>query len=331
MVQINGQEIGPIGYGLMGLTWRAKPAPEEQAFEAMRAALQNGNNFWNAGEFYGKPEYNSMTLLERYFAKYPEDADKVVVSWKGGVNVQNLHPDGSPEGIHRSLDNIITQLKGRKKIDIFECARRDVNTPLEVTFGTIQKEYIDTGKVGGLCLSEVSAATIHEAVKHAKIVGVEVELSLFSTDVLSNGIAAACAEHNIPLVAYSPIGRGLLTGEIKKFEDLPEGDFRRIMPRFQPENFDINLKLVKQVEELAAKKGVTPAQLAIGWTLAISKKPGMPVVIPIPGATTAERVNENAKAASVEFTDAELAEIDATLAKFEVAGGRYPAGAHINT
>ncbi|KAF4821773.1 Pyridoxal reductase [Colletotrichum tropicale] len=331
MVQINGQEIGPIGYGLMGLTWRAKPAPEEQAFEAMRAALQNGNNFWNAGEFYGKPEYNSMTLLERYFAKYPEDADKVVVSWKGGVNVQNLHPDGSPEGIRRSLDNIITQLKGRKKIDIFECARRDANTPLEVTFGIIQKEYIDTGKVGGLCLSEVSAATIQEAVKHAKIVGVEVELSLFSTDVLSNGIAAACAEHKIPLIAYSPIGRGLLTGEIKKFEDLPEGDFRRHMPRFQPENFNINLKLVKQVEELAAKKGVTPAQLAIGWTLAISKKPGMPVVIPIPGATTAERVNENAKAAAVEFTDGELAEIDATLAKFEVAGGRYPAGAPINT
>lgn len=329
MVQINGHEVGQVGFGLMGLTWRAKPCPEEQAFEAMRAAIKNGNVFWNAGEFYGTPEYNSMTLLERYFAKYPEDAEKVVLSVKGGVNVQNLHPDGSPEGIRRSLDNIISQLKGRKKIDVFECARRDQNTPLDVTFGIIQKEYIDTGKVGGICLSEVSAATIHEAVKHAKITGVEVELSLFSTDVLSNDIAAACAEHNIPLIAYSPIGRGMLTGEIKSIDDIPEGDFRRIMPRFQPDAFDINLKLVKQIQDLAAKKNVTPAQLAISWTVALSKKPGMPEIIPIPGATTAARVNENAKL--VELTEEELAEIDATLAKFEVAGGRYPAGAHINT
>ncbi|KAF9876465.1 aldo/keto reductase [Colletotrichum karsti] len=329
MVQINGQEVGQIGFGLMGLTWRAQPAPEEQAFEAMRAAIANGNIFWNAGEFYGPPEYNSMILLERYFAKYPEDADKVVLSVKGGVDVKTLKPDGTPEGIRRSLDNIISQLKGRKKVDVFESARRDASVPIDVTFGVIQKEYIDTGKVGGISLSEVSAATIHEAVKHAKIVGVEVELSLFSTEVLSNGVAAACAEHNIPLIAYSPIGRGLLTGEIKKFDDLPEGDFRRFLPRFQADNFDINLKLVKQVEDLAAKKGVTPAQLAIGWTIALSKKPGMPEIIPIPGATTAARVKENAKL--VEFTDAELAEIDATLAKFEVAGSRYPAGAHVNT
>ncbi|KAF6839885.1 pyridoxal reductase [Colletotrichum plurivorum] len=329
MVQINGRNVGQLGFGLMGFTWRANPCPEEQAFEAMRAAIKNGNIFWNAGEFYGTPEYNSMTLLERYFAKYPEDAEKVVLSVKGGVNLKNLHPDGSPEGVRRSLDNIISQLKGRKKIDVFECARRDPETPLDVTFGIIQKEYIDTGKVGGICLSEVSAATIHEAVKHAKIVGVEVELSLFSTDVLSNDIAAACAEHNVPLIAYSPIGRGMLTGEIKSIDDIPEGDFRRMMPRFQPDTFDINMKLVKQVQDLAAKKGVTPAQLAISWTVALSKKPGMPEIIPIPGATTAARVNENAKL--VELTEEELAEIDATLAKFEVVGGRYPAGAPVNT
>ncbi|KAF6810714.1 pyridoxal reductase [Colletotrichum sojae] len=329
MVQINGREVGQLGFGLMGLTWRVNPCPEEQAFEAMRAAIKNGNIFWNAGEFYGTPEYNSMTLLERYFAKYPEDAEKVVLSVKGGLNIKNLHPDGSPEGIRRSLDNIISQLKGRKKIDVFECARRDPNTPLDVTFGIIQNEYIDTGKVGGICLSEVSAATIHEAVKLAKIVGVEVELSLFSTDVLSNDIAAACAEHNVPLIAYSPIGRGLLTGEIKSIDDIPEGDFRRMMPRFQPDTFDINMKLVKQVQDLAAKKGATSAQLAISWTVALSKKPGMPEIIPIPGATTAARVNENAKL--VELTEEELAEIDATLAKFEVAGGRYPAGLPVNT
>ncbi|GJC99627.1 aldo/keto reductase [Colletotrichum higginsianum] len=310
MPQLNGQEVGNIGYGLMGLTWRPQPCSEEQAFEAMRAALKNGNNFWNGGEFYGTPEYNSSVLLERYFAKFPEDADKVVLSMKGGVNLKNLHPDGSPEGVRRSLDNIINQLKGRKKVDMFECARRDKNTPLEVTFGVIQKEYIDTGKV--------SAATIHEAVKHAKIVGVEVELSLFSTEILTNGVAAACAQYGIPIIAYSPVGRGMLTGQVKTLDDIPHDDMRRHMPRFQPDTFGINIKLVEQVETLARKKGVTPAQLAIGWTVALSRRPGIPMIIPIPGATTADRVNENAKL--VELTDEEMAEIDATLAKFEVVG-----------
>ncbi|TQN72760.1 Pyridoxal reductase [Colletotrichum shisoi] len=329
MPQLNGQEVGNIGYGLMGLTWRPQPCSEEQAFEAMRAALENGNNFWNGGEFYGTPEYNSSVLLERYFAKFPEDADKVVLSMKGGVNLKNLHPDGSPKGVRRSLDNITNQLKGRKKVDMFECARRDKNTPLEVTFGVIQKEYIDTGKVGGICLSEVSAATIHEAVKHAKIVGVEVELSLFSTEILTNGVAAACAQYGIPIIAYSPVGRGMLTGQVKTLDDIPHGDMRRHMPRFQPDTFGINIKLVEQVETLARKKGVTPAQLAISWTVALSRRPGTPVIIPIPGATTADRVNENAKL--VELTDEEMAEIDATLAKFEVVGGRYPEGAPVNT
>lgn len=175
----------------------------------MRTALQNGCNFWNGGEFYGPPEYNSLVLLERYFAQYPEDADKVVLSIKGGFNTKAQKIDGSPEGIRRSLGDVIKQLNGRKKVDIFECARRDPDVPLEVTFGTLQKEYIDKGLLGGISLSEVRASTIHEAVKHAKIVAVEVELSLWSTDVLTNGVAAACAQYNIPLVAYSPLGRGV--------------------------------------------------------------------------------------------------------------------------
>jgi diketogulonate reductase-like aldo/keto reductase len=172
----------------------------------MRAALKNGMNFWNGGEFYGTPERNSMTLLEAYFAKYPDDADKVVLSIKGALGPKG--PDGSPEGIRRSIDNVLKQLNGRKKLDIFECARRDPNVPMEDTFRTMQ-EYIDKGLLGGISLSEVAPSTIHEAVKHAKIVAVEVELSLFSPDVLTNGVAAACAQYGIPLIAYSPIGRGV--------------------------------------------------------------------------------------------------------------------------
>ncbi|EGZ77269.1 Aldo/keto reductase [Neurospora hispaniola] len=321
MPQLVGKEIGPTGFGLMGFTWRPNPVPQEQAFATMRAALSHGLNFWNGGEFYGQPPYNSPILLERYFSLYPEDADKVVLSIKGCGGVDGMHPDGSAAEVRRSLDTVIKQLNGRKKLDIFEAARRDPKVDMEETFGVMQ-EYIDKGLLGGISLSEVSAETIHKAVKITKVVCVEVELSLFATEVLDNGVAAACKEYGIPLIAYSPLGRGILTGQIKSRDDLSTFPMLLHFPRFSEENFDINLQLVRQVEEMAKKKGCTPAQLAISWTRCLSRRPGMPEIIPIPGATTVERVNENA--VFVELTDQEMDEIDATLAKFDVKGARYP-------
>ncbi|KAI0408522.1 voltage-gated shaker-like K+ channel, subunit [Xylaria palmicola] len=329
MPSILGKEIGPVGYGLMGLTWRAEPCPQEQAFEAMRTALKNGSNFWNGGEIYGKPDYNSLVLLERYFEKYPEDAEKVVISIKGGINPKTHRTDGSPENTRRSLNNCIAQLKGRKKLDLFEFARRDPNVPMEETFKLIQKEYIDTGKLGGISLSEVRAETIHEAVKHAKIAAVEVELSLFSTDILENGVAAACAQYGIPIVAYSPICRGLLTGQVTSLDD-KDPQFRSFgFPRFQPGNIEANLRLVEQVKDVAKSKGCTPAQLAINWTRAVARRPGMPAIFPIPGATTVERVNENSKV--IDVTDEEMARLDALLANFTPAGDRYSEVVPTNT
>ncbi|KAL3462140.1 NADP-dependent oxidoreductase domain-containing protein [Aspergillus heterothallicus] len=328
MVQIGGQEVGPIGLGLMGLTWRANPVSQELAFETMRTALQNGCNLWNGGEFYGPPEYNTLVLLERYFERYPEDAEKVVLNIKGGVNLKTFKPEGHAEGTRRTIEDSTAQLKGRKKIDQFECARRDQNAPMEVTFGVLN-EYVKAGKIGGVALSEVRAETIHEAVKHTKVVAVEVELSMFTTDPLENGVAAACAKYDIPLVAYSPIGRGLLTGQIRKFDDLPKDSMLRNYPRFQPENFEINMELVRKVEELAAKKGCTPAQFAINWVRALSNRPGLPTIIPIPGATTSERVEENSKV--IDITDDDFAAVDAILSKFTTAGGRYPAHIPQNT
>ncbi|KAI1369540.1 aldo/keto reductase [Xylaria arbuscula] len=323
MVQLMGKEVGATGYGLMGLTWRAQPCSQEQAFEAMREALKQGAVFWNGGEIYGTLEYNSLVLLERYFEKYPEDADKIILSIKGGINPETHRPDGSPEGTRKSIDNCLRLLNGRKKLDMFEFARRDQNADIKETFSTIQKEYIDTGKVGGISLSEVRAETIHEAVKHAKIVACEVELSLFSTDVLDNGVAEACAQYGIPLVAYSPLGRGFLTGEIKSFDDIPKDSFLRTMPRFQPGgNFENNIKLVHQVEDLAKQKGCTPAQLAISWVRALNGRPGMPTIIPIPGATRAERVRENTKV--VDLTKEEMDSIDQILKSFKPVGNRYP-------
>lgn len=295
----------------------------------MRAALQNGCNFWNGGEFYGPPEYNSAVLLERYFEKYPEDADKVVLSIKGaaGANLEK-GADGSPEEIRRSMDATLSQLNGRKKVDIFECARRDPKVDLKVTFGELQK-YIDAGKLGGISLSEVNAQTIHDAVKVTSVKAVEVELSLFSTEVLENGVAAACAQYGIPLVAYSPLSRGLLTGQLNSLDDLAPDDHRRYFPRFSPENFKHNITLAHRVKELAANKGVTPGQFAIAWTRALSKRPGLPTIIPIPGATTVDRVNENSQL--VELTDEEMAVIDEILEKMNVKGARYPAQFPVDT
>lgn len=179
----------------------------------MKTALDCGANLWNGGEIYRSPSgENSATLLEKYFAKYPEDVDKVVICIKGAVGDPAkgvMHPDGSPQEIARSIETTLQQFGGRKKkIDMFEAARLDKKTPLAVELGAIA-EYVEKGLVGGVSLSEVSAATIHEAVKITKIVAVEVELSMWSTDVLTNGVAAACAQYNIPLVAYSPLGRGV--------------------------------------------------------------------------------------------------------------------------
>ncbi|KAL7628371.1 hypothetical protein AAE478_002573 [Parahypoxylon ruwenzoriense] len=310
MPTLVGRQVGPTGYGLMGLTWRDPATPEEQAIEALRAALQTGMNLWNGGEFYGTPERNSLTLLERYFARYPGDAERVLLCVKGGLNTSTRGADGSPENTRRSIDACIALLKGRKKIDLFECARRDPDVPLRTTLEVIDKEWY-TGKIGGISLSEVRAETIHEAVKITKICAVEVELSLFSTEILSNGVADACAQYDIPLVAYSPVGRGMLTGQIKCAADVKPHMAR--YPRFQGANLEVNLRLAAGVEALAARKGVTPAQLAIAWTrrLATWRRGAPGTIIPIPGATTAPRVRENGTL--VEIADEEMRELDEML------------------
>jgi len=302
----------------MGLTWRPDPQPIEESFKAIRAAIDSGCVMFNGGEFYGPEDFNSLTLLNQYFTKYPEDASRVILSVKGGLH--NMHPDGSPEGVKRSVENCLRLLDGKKSIDIFEPARVDKNVPIETTLKALE-EYVKAGKIGGIALSEVSAATIERAVKVTKIVAVEAELSLWSLDILSNGVAAACAKYEIPIVAYSPIGRGILTGEIKKPSDIPEDDFRRHMPRFSEENFEKNMDLVRKLQTIAEKKGCTPAQLALSWVRHLSKKDGNPEIIPVPGATKPERVYENAK--EVELTSSDSAEIDSILESFEVAGGRY--------
>jgi pyridoxine 4-dehydrogenase len=183
------------------LTWRADPISTEDSIKVLKAALDNGVNLWNGADFYGPPDANSLVLLEKYFAKYPEDADKVVLSIKGASG-SGITPDGSPEGVRKSLDAAIAQLNGRKKIDLFEPGRIDPNTPLDVTF-KVYEEYVQSGKIGGIGLSEVKAATIKEVSKITKIACVEVELSLY----VYRCVQLRCLAHVIP---YTPPSHGQL-------------------------------------------------------------------------------------------------------------------------
>lgn len=209
-----------------GLTWRPEPPSQEQSFKAMKTALATGATFWNGGELYGSPERNSLHLLNEYFTKYPEDADKVVLSIKGGLVPGQMAPDGSEKNVKRSIDECLRVLDGKKKLDLFECARVDPKTPIEITVQAMVP-YIKEGKLGGISLSECSADSIRRAAKVHKISAVEVgynmsdgtgtmanrfkvEVSLWSTDIFDNGVAQACAELDIPIVAYSPLGRGFL-------------------------------------------------------------------------------------------------------------------------
>lgn len=321
MVKILEREVGSVGYGMMGLTWRANPPSQEQSFKALKAALEHGAYNWNGGELYGSPERNSLHLLNEYFTKYPEDADKVQLSIKGCIVPTEFRVDGSKEGVRRSIDECLRVLDGKKSLDLFECARVDKKVPIEETISAMA-EYVKAGKLGGISLSEVSAKTIRRAAKVHKISAVEVEFSLWCTEILENGVAEACAELDIPIIAYSPLGKGFLTGQIRSINDIPEDSFLRSFPRFQPDVFDENIKLLNEVEKLASKKGCSPAQIAIGWVLAQNGKDGMPQFLPIPGATTAERISENMKPA--QLTSEDLAIIDDIIKSMPVIGTRYP-------
>ena len=253
-----------------------------------------------------------------------DQTGKVVISIKGGCVHNGMKPDGGAENTGRSIRECIDVLgQAGKKLDIWESARVDPDTPIENTMTTV-KEFIDSGELGGVCLSECSADTIRRASKVVKIEAVEVEFSLWSTEILDNGVASTCAELEIPIVAYSPLGRGFLTGQIRSRADIPEGDFRLSVPRFSEENFPKNLELVDELTKLADKKGCTPGQIGIAWIRAKSGKDGLPVIVPIPGATTGERVEENLK--EIELTENDIKELDSLVASMPVVGGRY--GAH---
>ncbi|KAL8665058.1 MAG: hypothetical protein Q9168_007790, partial [Polycauliona sp. 1 TL-2023] len=292
MVVINGKDVGHTGYGMMSeylhilpfhilpiqknqpiktpdLTWRTTSIPDAQAFATLNAALESNTTFWNGGEIYGPPNANSLHLLARYFTAHPAAASRVTLSIKGGSSPSNpFVPDASPANIRRSIDNCLSILSTcpKKTIDIYEAARVDPNTPLEETIATIA-EYVSAGKIGGIGLSEVDAASIRKANAIHPIAAVEVELSLHTPEILTNGVATTCAELGIPIVAYSPLGRGLLTAQLNTVDDIDKDDIRHHLPRFAPGALEANAAISEKLKQIAdeREKGVTAAQVAVAW------------------------------------------------------------------
>ncbi|QSZ33178.1 hypothetical protein DSL72_002764 [Monilinia vaccinii-corymbosi] len=325
MPSLAGKEISQNGLGLMRMTWHGEPTPDSIAFAVMKAALAAGVNVWNGADFYGSPENNSLHLVARYFTKYPEDIDKVVLCIKSGVvDMKTLNMDSSPAAIYKYVANANEILGGVKKIDLFGMGRQDKKTPIEDTVKALD-ECVKKGLIGGIQLSEVAANSIRRASTVAKIDMVEAEISLWATDVFENGVAELCGELGIVMVAHTPLGAGMLTGQIKSLGDVPEIYLHRRFPRFQPENLQKNLDMVKELRKLATEKGCTPAQLALCWTKSQSKKPGYPLIVPVFGARSESRVKENAT--DVELTDTDVNKINEVLASFPVKGHRYPPAA----
>ncbi|EAW14866.1 aldo/keto reductase family protein [Aspergillus clavatus NRRL 1] len=320
-----GKKITQNGLGLMRLTWVNNPVPDEQAFKVLKAALSAGATVWNAADFYGTPDNNSLHLMNRYFTAYPEDADRVVLAIKSGLASRSPFTlDGSASGIRKFTEDALTVLDGKKTIDIFGLARVDPDVPIEESLKALA-ELRDEGKIDGIHLTEVKAEMIRRAASVTKIDMVEAEVSLWARDVFHNGVAETCAELGIVLVAHSPLGAGMLTGGTMSLNDLGADNPTSHFPRFQPENFSRNVKLVEALEDFATAKGCTTAQLALSWVKAQSKRLGMPFVVPIAGARSEARVLENT--IDPGLTEDELKSIDAILDSFPVAGERFPAAA----
>jgi aryl-alcohol dehydrogenase-like predicted oxidoreductase len=286
---------------------------DDESIAVIHRALELGVNFLDTSDVYG-PHTNER-LVGRAIA---DRRDQVVLATKFGIVRDPSNPasrgvNGRPEYVKQSCEASLQRL-GVDHIDLYYQHRVDPNTPIEETVGAMA-ELVQEGKVRYLGLSEAGVETLRRACAVHQITALQTEYSLWSLDP-EDAILPACRKLGIGFVAYSPLGRGFLTGAIKSVDDLAEDDFRRTAPRFQGENFQRNLDLVARVEELASDKGVSPAQLALAWVLAQGED-----IVPIPGTKRRPRLEENVGALDVELSADELAEIRAAVP--QVAGDRY--------
>ena len=316
-------QVGAIGYGLMSLTWVApeRVIPDEQAFPILLTAIENGATYWNSATFYGSDDpWANIKLIGRFFEKHPEYIDKITIGVKGGFNpTGNLaNPDSSEENLRRELEELRAIL-GKKKVDIFGPARRDTRIPIEESTATLAK-LSKEGLFSHIGLSEVNANSIQSAAKVHPIATVEVEYSPFSMDMETNGVLQACKENDVAIMAYSPLSRGFFTGTLRKRSDIPAGDIRLHLDRFNEENFDANVELTDKVAELAKTINVSPSQLTVAWELHRYEK-----LIPIPGTTKSKNLVENLNSARIQVSPEILSKYDALADEVnaKVGGARY--------
>ena len=311
-----GLEVSAIGLGCMGMSDFYGPSDEATNLSVLNAALDIGINFFDTADMYG------VGANERLLGKVLKSRRaEVVLATKFGIargpDGAPLGINGAPEYVRKACDASLQRL-GVDHIDLYYQHRVDPKVPIEETVGAMA-ELVKAGKVGHLGLSEASANTIRRAAQVHPIAALQSEYSLWTRD-LEAAILPVCEEFDIGVVAYSPLGRGFLTGAFKKPEDFDAGDYRRSNPRFSSENFAVNLQLVEIVSEIAREEGYTPAQVALAWLLDCA-----PYVVPIPGTRSIKRLKENALSIMVRLGDAQLERLYGILRERPVTGARYPA------
>ncbi|MFJ4191119.1 aldo/keto reductase [Kitasatospora sp. NPDC089509] len=310
----NGPEVGVIGLGCMGMTFAYDVGnrDDEKSVGVIRQALDLGVTLIDTADMYG-PYTNEEVVGAALDGPYRERAFLATkVGMVPGAVGSDGARDGSPEHVRRSIDDSLRRLR-TDHLDLYQLHRVDPAVPIEETWGALA-ETVRAGKVRLIGLSEVSVEEIERARAVHPVASVQSELSLWTRDALAE-VLPYTEEHGIAFLPYSPLGRGFLTGNITSLDELPEDDFRRRLPRFQRDALQANLELVGKVRAIAERIGATPAQVALAWVLAQGRH-----VFPIPGTKTPRYLVDNAGAAAVELSAADLAELDALPA---AEGGRY--------